>query len=84
MPPMLKQSPTTAITATHAVCTMFAMAAMLGQLMAHLKMPRLDAYVAGAARTSSSITKSEITRSNVPARPAFVRREGEPPGNATG
>jgi len=42
---MLRQCATTAITAVHAASIMFAMAAMLGRLVAQLKMPRLDAYV---------------------------------------
>ena len=42
---MLRQCATTAITAVHAASTMFAMAAMLGRLVAQFKMPRLDAYV---------------------------------------
>lgn len=41
---MLRQCATTAITAVHAASTMFAMAAMLGRLVAQFKMPRLDAY----------------------------------------
>ena len=41
---MLRQCATTAITAVHAASIMFAMAAMLGRLVAQLKMPRLDAY----------------------------------------
>ena len=44
MPPALRQCATTAITAVHAASIMFAMAAMLGRLVAQLKMPRLDAY----------------------------------------
>ena len=44
MPPKLRQCATTAITAVHAASIMFAMAAMLGRLVAQLKMPRLDAY----------------------------------------
>ncbi len=35
---------TTAITAVHAAPTMFAMAAMLGRLVAQLRIPPLDAY----------------------------------------
>jgi len=42
---MLRQCATTAITAVHAASIMFAMAAMLGRLVAQLKMPRLDAYL---------------------------------------
>jgi len=48
MPPMLSQCATTAITAMRAASIMFAMAAMLGRLVAQLKMPRLDAYTAQA------------------------------------
>ena len=44
MPPTLRQCATTAITAVHAASTMFAMDAMLGRLVAQLKMPRPDAY----------------------------------------
>jgi hypothetical protein len=44
MPPMPRQCATTTITAVRAASTMFAMAAMLGRLVAQLKMPRLDAY----------------------------------------
>jgi tRNA (Thr-GGU) A37 N-methylase len=44
MPPMLRQCATTAITAVHTAPITFAMAAMLGRLVAQLKMPRLDAY----------------------------------------
>ena len=43
---MLRQCATTTITAVHAAPTMFAMGAMLGRLVAQLKMPRLDAYAA--------------------------------------
>lgn len=49
MPPTLRQCATTAITAVYATSTMFAMAAMLGRLVAQLKMPRLDAYLRVAA-----------------------------------
>ena len=42
MPPMLRQCATTAITAVRLASIMFAMAAMLGRLVAQLKMPRLD------------------------------------------
>jgi len=45
---MLRQCATTAITAVHAASIMFAMAAMLGRLVAQLKMPRLDAYSCAA------------------------------------
>jgi hypothetical protein len=41
---MLRQCATTAITAVHAASIRFAMPAMLGRLVAQLKMPRLDAY----------------------------------------
>ena len=44
---MLRQCATTAITVVRAASIMFAMAAMLGRLMAQLKMPRLDAYAHG-------------------------------------
>ena len=44
MPPMLRQCATTAITAVYAASTRLTMAAMLGRLVAQLKMPRLDAY----------------------------------------
>ena len=44
MPPMLRQCATTAITAVYAASIMFTMAAMLGRLVAQLKVPRLDAY----------------------------------------
>ena len=47
---MLRQCATTAITAVRLASIMFAMAAMLGRLVAQLKMPRLDAY--GGFRTS--------------------------------
>ena len=42
---MLRQCATTAITAVRAASIMFA---MLGRLLAQLKMPRLDAYLAPA------------------------------------
>ena len=48
MPPMLRQCATTAITAVHAASMRFTMAAMLGRLVAQLKMPWLDAYGARA------------------------------------
>jgi len=60
---MLRQCATTAITAVHAASIMFAMAAMLGRLVAQLKMPRLDAYDIPAAalniknRRPRSLTK---------------------------
>ena len=41
---MLRQCATTAITAVNTAPIRFAMAAMLGRLVAQLKMPRLDAY----------------------------------------
>ena len=44
MPLMLRQCATTAITAVYAASIRFAMAAMLGRLVAQIKMPRLDAY----------------------------------------
>jgi hypothetical protein len=44
MPTMLRQCTTTAIIAVHAAPTMFTVAAMLGRLVAQLKMPRQDAY----------------------------------------
>ena len=44
MPPMLRQCATTDITAVRAASIRFAMAAMLGRLVAQIKMPRLDAY----------------------------------------
>ena len=44
---MLRQCATTVITAARAASIKFAMAAMLGRLVAQLKMPRLDAYGAG-------------------------------------
>jgi len=44
MPPMLSKCATTTITAVHAADIIFAMGAMLGRLMAQLKMPRLDTY----------------------------------------
>ena len=47
---MLKQCPTTVITAVHAASTIFAMAAMLGRLVAQFKVPRLDAYLGGPAK----------------------------------
>ena len=44
MPLVLRQRATTAITAVYAVSIKFTMAAMLGRLVAQLKMPRLDAH----------------------------------------
>ena len=48
MPPTLRQCATTAITAVYAASIMFTMAAMLGRLVAQLKVPRLDAYTPAA------------------------------------
>ena len=42
---MLRQCAKTATTILHAASINFAMPAMLGRLVAQLKMPRLDAYV---------------------------------------
>ena len=41
---MRRQCATTAITAVHALSTMFDMGAMLDRSVSQLKMPRLDAY----------------------------------------
>jgi conjugal transfer mating pair stabilization protein TraG len=54
MPPMLRQCATTAIPAVRAASITFAMAAMLGRLVAQLKMPRLDAYVDPALKLDIS------------------------------
>ena len=47
---MLRQCATTAITAVNTAPIRFAMAAMLGRLVAQLKMPRLDAYFESATQ----------------------------------
>ena len=49
MPPTARQCATTAITAVHALSTMFNMGAMLGPPASQLKMPRLDAYPSESA-----------------------------------
>jgi hypothetical protein len=49
---MPKQCATTAITAVRAASTMLAMGAMLGRLVLHLKMPRLDAYTSPACTSN--------------------------------
>ena len=61
---MLRQCATTAITAVHAASIRFAMPAILGRLVAQLKMPRLDAYNAatGAAEALISVRVRGVVR----------------------
>ena len=62
MPPMLRQCATTAITAVRLASIMFAMAAMLGRLVAQLKMPRLDAYEKPPAKVASTDGDVQVRR----------------------
>ncbi len=63
---MLRQCATTAITAVYAASIMFTMAAMLGRLVAQLKMPRLDAYAVSSGPLGFSTTKIAADGSDLP------------------
>ena len=87
-PPMLRQCATTAITAVRAASIMFAMAAMLGRLVAQLKMPRLDAYAVHAGLSTTYRFASASPRGRPVFTPPFlqvcdvIRRKQMPAGKA--